>query len=128
MATFAIDDGHGNQLTAGLSEHEARSTAQRMADSRGESVYLYEMRFDREDDSDGEPESEEFAPMGVSASECAKRVCAVADCQPVSESRVRITGLDETSDDVMSEVRAVLPAGWTAEWSDDDIIIDRVRA
>lgn len=40
--TYAIDDGHSNQLTCGLSEYEARRVAQRMANDRGESVYLYE--------------------------------------------------------------------------------------
>lgn len=32
---------------------------------------------------------------------------------------------DEDCDRLLSEVRAALPAGWAADWSDDDIIIDR---
>ena len=39
--TYSIDDGNGNQLTTGLQEHEAHASAQRLADERGEPVYLY---------------------------------------------------------------------------------------
>lgn len=39
--TYSIDDGHSNQITTGLSERDARTTAQRIANERGESVYLY---------------------------------------------------------------------------------------
>lgn len=39
--TYAVDDGNGNQLTTGLDANTARRTAQRMADERNESVYLY---------------------------------------------------------------------------------------
>ena len=39
--TYSIDDGHGNLITTGLASQTARSTAQRIADERGESVYLY---------------------------------------------------------------------------------------
>ena len=53
MATYAIDDAHSNQLTCGLSEAEAHDVAQRMANDRGESVYLYE------DGADGEYEEVE---------------------------------------------------------------------
>jgi hypothetical protein len=52
MSNYAIDDGEGNRLTAGLQEHNAQSVAQRMADERGESVYLYETG---EDEADAEP-------------------------------------------------------------------------
>jgi len=43
MATtnYGIDDGDGNQITIGLPEHTARATAQRMANERGETLYLY---------------------------------------------------------------------------------------
>ena len=41
MTNYSIDDGNGNQLTTGLTETEAHASAQRMADARGESVYLY---------------------------------------------------------------------------------------
>ena len=30
---------------------------------------------------------------------------------------------DET-DEILADVRSVLPDGWTAEWSDDDILIE----
>ena len=41
MTNYSIDDGNGNQLTTGLTEHNAHATAQWLADERGESVYLY---------------------------------------------------------------------------------------
>ena len=41
MTNYSIDDGNGNQLTTGLSEHNAHATAQWLAGERGESVYLY---------------------------------------------------------------------------------------
>lgn len=46
--TYSIDDGHGNQITTGLSAHIARSTAQRMADERGDAVSLYSGEDDAE--------------------------------------------------------------------------------
>lgn len=39
--TYSIDDGDGNQLTTGLQEHEVREVAQRLANSLGETVYVY---------------------------------------------------------------------------------------
>lgn len=48
---YAIDDDNGNQLTTGLSVHVARRTAQRMADERNRSVYLYAIGGD-DDDTD----------------------------------------------------------------------------
>ena len=61
-ATYAIDDGEGNEITAGLSEHEARKTAQRIATERGIPVYLYETPVKLDEDGDPVDESEEFAP------------------------------------------------------------------
>lgn len=46
MTSYAVDDAHGNQITAGLSEPDARRVAQRCADRRGETVYLYEQGAD----------------------------------------------------------------------------------
>ena len=40
---YAIDTGDGNELCNGLSEFEAPGIAQRMANERGEAVYLYEV-------------------------------------------------------------------------------------
>jgi hypothetical protein len=54
MTNYSIDDGHGNAITAGLSAQTARQVAQRIANSRGESVYMYE------DGSDAD--AEEIAP------------------------------------------------------------------
>jgi tRNA(Ile2) C34 agmatinyltransferase TiaS len=42
MKNYAVDDGIGNRLTAGLQEQIARRVAQRIANERGESVYLYQ--------------------------------------------------------------------------------------
>ncbi len=60
--TYAIDDGNGNQITTGLSEHDARRVAQRIATERGESVYLYETPVRLDADGDPIDESEEVAP------------------------------------------------------------------
>lgn len=46
VSTYAIDDGHSNQITTGLSEHNAGATAQRIANERRETVYLYEVGSD----------------------------------------------------------------------------------
>lgn len=50
---WEISDGNGNQLTTGLSVHTAREVAQRKADERGESVWLYECPTG-DDGDDGE--------------------------------------------------------------------------
>lgn len=39
--TYAIDDEFGNQITTGLSASVARTTAQSLANERGEMVALY---------------------------------------------------------------------------------------
>jgi hypothetical protein len=62
MTTYTVTDGNGDALTRGLSEHEARATAQRMADWRGESVWLSADRGADQDIEDYEPECEEFSP------------------------------------------------------------------
>jgi hypothetical protein len=41
MANYSIDDSNGNEITTGLSESNARATAQKIANKRGETVYLY---------------------------------------------------------------------------------------
>lgn len=55
MTTYAIDDAHSQLITTGLAEHDARKVAQRIADRRGESVWLYE-------ETVGACEAEEIAP------------------------------------------------------------------
>ena len=54
---YNIDDGFGNQITVGLQPHQARRVAERIANERGESVFLYKA---------GEDESEEIAPSKTS--------------------------------------------------------------
>ena len=53
-ANYGIDDGDGNQITAGLPEHTARATAQRLATQRGETLYLYPIGAG-EEGADAEP-------------------------------------------------------------------------
>lgn len=64
---YGIDTGNGDAVTTGLPEQTARRTAQRLANERGESLYLYALA-----EGDGEPgESEEISPkptIGVQAS------------------------------------------------------------
>ena len=57
MSTYAIDDEHGNRITGGLQEHEARKTAQRIANKREATVYLYEDTEDGDDPEAIEPET-----------------------------------------------------------------------
>ena len=52
---YMVCDGFGDALTHGLQEHEARRVAQRMADRRGESVWLY-------GPEDTDATAEEFTP------------------------------------------------------------------
>ena len=40
--TYMVCDGNGNQITDGLQQHEAHRVAKRIANSRGESVWLSE--------------------------------------------------------------------------------------
>jgi hypothetical protein len=60
---YAIDDGDGNELTSGLQPHIARKIAQRLANERGESVYLYEVGGYDPETEEG-PDSEEIVPEG----------------------------------------------------------------
>lgn len=46
MTTYGLDDGDGNQITTGLPATTARDTAQRMANERGKTLYLYELGSD----------------------------------------------------------------------------------
>jgi hypothetical protein len=46
MTTYRIDDQHDNEITVGLPEQTAHATAQRIANTRGETVYLSEDRPD----------------------------------------------------------------------------------
>lgn len=54
---FGIDDGHGNRITV-LSEvpTHARTIAQRLANERGESVWLYRLDAQEEEAREIEPE------------------------------------------------------------------------
>jgi hypothetical protein len=43
MANYAIDDAYGNQISCGIqTEHEALRRARRLANERGEPVYVYD--------------------------------------------------------------------------------------
>lgn len=76
MATnYAIVDGEGNQLTAGLQDHNVWRAASRMATERGESVWVYEERTDEAEQIEVRPYHSELsqyrgltaADMGVDA-------------------------------------------------------------
>jgi len=54
---YNIDDGFGNRITAGLQAHEARRVAKRIANERGEPVFLYEAG-----EGEAEAEMEEITP------------------------------------------------------------------
>ena len=41
MSGYSIDDGDGNQIAEGASDHEVWQTARRMADERGRPVYVW---------------------------------------------------------------------------------------
>ena len=57
-----LDDGNGNSIFEGMQEVPARRSAQRIANERGESVFLYEAGRSDGDDEDSEIESEEIEP------------------------------------------------------------------
>lgn len=60
MSYYNIDSADGNAITQGIqSEVEARRAARRMANERGESVYLYEVGGG---DGESEVDSEEIEP------------------------------------------------------------------
>jgi hypothetical protein len=56
MRAWAIDTGHGDCITTGLDENAARRIAQSEADTRGESVFIYQ------DPSNEDEEAEEITP------------------------------------------------------------------
>lgn len=62
---YGLDDGNGNAITTGLPEHTARKTAQRMADERGETLYLYAL-----DGGNGEPGESEAIEASTVRCEC----------------------------------------------------------
>ncbi len=63
MANYMICDADGNSLAQGLPEHTARASAQRQADERGESVWLYlERPVNADEEWVDDIEGEEFAP------------------------------------------------------------------
>lgn len=73
MTTYSIDDGHGNRITAGLSERLAPAVAQRLANERGESVWLY-------DATDRGGEAEEVTPeLMIRASNARPSTCLDVD-------------------------------------------------
>ena len=68
MTQWNIDSAHGNSMTQGIAtESEARNLAQRTANRLGESVYIYEARTIREDESEETPDTavdaEEIQPV-----------------------------------------------------------------
>lgn len=65
--TYSIDDGHSNAITSGLQGYDrARQIAQRIADERGESVYLYSVSESDEDYEQGDSEEVEATTVRCS--------------------------------------------------------------
>lgn len=63
MATYSIDSANGQTMHSGIQgEGEARKIAQRMANERGESVYLYATPVAVDIDGEGTDEPEEIKP------------------------------------------------------------------
>jgi hypothetical protein len=89
MTTYSIDDGHGNQITTGISEHLARRTAQQLADKRNETVTLY-----------SDDDSEEIEPTEIEV-----------EMDSPNGPRVRYGAQDAET------VEAEIPNGWTVDWS-----------
>ena len=57
MTYYSIDDAFGQQLTTGLASHEVDRVAQRIANDRRETVYVYSS-----DESEDGPAYEEVEP------------------------------------------------------------------
>jgi hypothetical protein len=57
-STYAIDDGTGNQITTGLSEHDVNRVAQSIATRRGETVYVYTLDGTTDSRGDWHPTEE----------------------------------------------------------------------
>lgn len=85
MTLYIVTDGEGHKLTDGLQEHEARRTAQSIADRLGASVYLSD-RDDPEDDGE-EVRPDPTVPMTLDAiiGDCSvspEAAQALADAMP----------------------------------------------
>jgi len=90
--TYSIDDGHGNQITTGLSSHLARRTAQRRADELNEVLYLYSS------DEGDEPEPIEPTEIQITV-------------DGPNGPRVLYGAQDAET------VDAEIPEGWSVDWS-----------
>ncbi len=58
---YTVCDEHGDRITCGLPAHTARQTAQRIANRRAQTVYLYLESTDWRQE-DGPPDCEAFDP------------------------------------------------------------------
>lgn len=77
MTNYCIDSIHGNQLTAGLQEYNARKIAQATANRLAQSVFLYADTSSEDTDSEEiEPETDDYSAVAGEA--------VVSDCQPDS--------------------------------------------
>lgn len=103
MTNYSIDTGDGNQLAAGLPEHTAYRTAQRLADERGEAVTLYAepVRGESEDDDcDSDQQTRTVEPTEI-----------VIELDSPTGPRVTYGAQDE------STVEAEIPEGYAVDWS-----------
>lgn len=118
---YSIDDGNSNRITSGLQGYDAaRRAAQRMANNRGESVWLYE------DGSESGPE--EIAPAAG-----ADPAALIADdlAEVVAAETLAAYVADETGNDSLSQyeslVRTRLGGAYDASAWDDAMEILRKR-
>ena len=103
MANYSIDTGDGNQLAAGLPEHTAYRTAQRLADERGEAVTLYAepVRGESEDDGyNSDQQTRTVEPTEI-----------VIDLDSATGPRVTYGAQDEAT------VDREIPEGYAVDWS-----------
>ena len=94
MTTYSIDTDTGNLLCAGLPEHTAHRTAQRLADERGEAVTLYDS------DDDSGQRSRTVEPTEI-----------VVEMDAPNGPRVTYGA------QVVPAVDAEIPEGWSVDWS-----------
>lgn len=103
MTIYMIRDGNGDALTDGLQDHEAARIAQRMANDRGESVWLSE--------HSSEDTGEEFRPS--------------TEARNLAKAREALDAWDAEDDD---EIAAVFRAIYERDPGDNDDAVSGIYA
>jgi len=98
QTTYGIDDGHGDSICTGVTEVAVWEMAQRLANERGEAVYVYDARPLTDDEiEDGysvpstevEPESTTALP---STADITALAALVPEATTANESSVTVVG------------------------------------